>query len=59
MVSDQINTIFLHFTPWKSRFWYQKKAHIYLIKVKFEAQIMFHFDVINKKQTDNFTQNLE
>ena len=32
-VIDQIKNIILHFTPWKFRFWYQKKSHIFLIAV--------------------------
>ena len=38
-----------HFTTSKLRFWYQKKAHIFLIiPVKFEAWEMFPVEVMNK-----------
>ena len=45
---DPIDSLVPHFTPSKLRFWYQKKAHIFLIPVKFEAWEMFPFEVMNK-----------
>ena len=41
-VCDQIDSTIRHFTPQKSRFWYQKKAHIFLITVvNFRPQLCF------------------
>jgi hypothetical protein len=38
-----------HFSPSKLRFWYQKKAPIFLITpVNFKAREMFRLDVMNK-----------